>query len=78
MEKIRFIHTADIHLGSFLHIGGKIPNHIQKIVRTATMDAFRRICDVAIEYNVDFIAISGFIRPGGQISISFTVFCRRM
>lgn len=70
MEKIRFIHTADIHLGSFLHIGGEIPNHIQKIVRTATMDAFRRICDVAIEYNVDFIAISGDLYDREAKSVS--------
>jgi len=59
MDKIKFIHTADIHLGSLLHISGRIPNHIQQLVRTATMDAFRRVCDAAIEHEVDFVVISG-------------------
>ena len=59
MERIKFIHTADLHLGSLLHINGEITEHMQKFVRTATMDAFRRICNAAIEHDIDFVVISG-------------------
>lgn len=60
MNKLKFIHTADIHLGSFLHIGGdSLPPALEKAIETATLEAFNRICDVAISHNVDFVAISG-------------------
>jgi len=82
MKKIRFIHAADIHLGSFLHISGEVPEHIQNIARTATMDAFRRICDAAIEYKVDFIVISGDLYDREARSVSafrfFVEECRRL
>lgn len=82
MKKICFIHAADVHLGSFLHISGEVPNHIQKIARTATMDAFRRICEAAIEHKVDFIVISGDLYDREARSVSafrfFAEECRRL
>ena len=60
MTKLRFIHTADIHLGSFLHIGGEtLPPAVEKAVETATLEGFSRVCDVAISHNVDFVVIAG-------------------
>jgi DNA repair protein SbcD/Mre11 len=59
MRKIRFIHTADIHMGSLPHITGDIPSDILEITKNATFTAFKRICDAALENEVDFIVISG-------------------
>ncbi|NLN40938.1 MAG: DNA repair exonuclease [Clostridiales bacterium] len=60
MNKLRFIHTADIHLGSFLHVGGdSLPPALGKAIETATLEGFSRVCDSAISHNVDFVAISG-------------------
>jgi exonuclease SbcD len=82
MEKIRFIHAADIHLGSFLHIAGEIPENIQRVFRTATMDAFKRICDAAIRHQVDFIVISGDLYDREARSVAacrlFAEECKRL
>ncbi len=58
-ETIRFIHAADVHLGSFLNINGNPPEEVQAICREGVYDAFQGICDIAIEYKVDFILICG-------------------
>jgi exonuclease SbcD len=60
MTKLRFIHTADIHLGSFLHVGGlSLPPEVEEAIETATLEGFRRVCDLAISHKVNFVVISG-------------------
>ncbi len=60
MNKLKFIHTADIHLGSFLHIGGEtLPPSVDKAIETATLEGFSRVCHAAIVNGVDFMVISG-------------------
>jgi hypothetical protein len=60
MVGIKFIHTADIHLGSLLHIGGgKLPPAVEQAAVTATMEGFSRVCHAAIKNRVDFVVISG-------------------
>lgn len=83
MVKIRFIHTADIHLGSFLHISGKsLPPDIEKAIETATLEGFRRVCDTAITNNVDFVLISGDLYDREARSVGAQSFfveeCRRL
>lgn len=55
----RFIHAADLHLGSFLNINGKPQEEIQGLCKDAVYDAFERICNKAISYKVDFILLCG-------------------
>ena len=57
----RFIHTADLHLGSFLNINGQPKEEIQDLCKEAVYNAFEKICDSAILYKVDFILICGDI-----------------
>ncbi len=60
MGGIRFIHTADIHLGSVLETGdGPLPDSMQELVTSATFEGFRRVCSLAIEHAVDFVVIAG-------------------
>ncbi len=61
MGGIRFIHTADIHLGSVLETGGDgpLPDSMQELVTSATFEGFRRVCSLAIEHAVDFVVIAG-------------------
>jgi len=50
-RKVRFIHAADIHLGSMLHTAGdNIPRYIEDMLKNVVFDAFDRICQAAIEY----------------------------
>jgi len=57
--KVRFIHAADIHLGSILNTGGKPPNSIAQILKEAVYTAFDRICEAAVRFDVDFVILSG-------------------
>lgn len=58
-ETFRFIHAADLHLGSFLNINGNPKEEIQDLCKMAVYNSFERICYKAIYYNVDFILICG-------------------
>jgi len=83
MTKLRFIHTADIHLGSFLHVGGdSLPPTIERAIETATLEGFRRVCDVAISQNVDFMVISGDLYDSQARSVKavsyFIEQCKRL
>ena len=83
MVKLRFIHTADIHLGSFLHISGEsLSPDIEKSIETATLEGFRRVCDIAIANNVDFVVISGDLYDREARSVKamgfFAEQCRRL
>lgn len=60
-KKIRFIHTADLHLGSLLHTTDKLPAGLREMVREATMTAFSRICAAAVANRVDFLLLAGDI-----------------
>src|SRR5690242_19929768 len=55
----RFIHAADIHIGSYLNINGKPQKEIQDLCKSAVYDGFERICNKAISYKVDFILLCG-------------------
>ena len=55
----RFIHAADLHIGSFLNINGKPSKEVQALCREAVYNGFESICTTAIWYKVDFILICG-------------------
>ncbi|MBZ9688426.1 DNA repair exonuclease [Clostridium estertheticum] len=55
----RFIHAADLHLGSFLNINGNPPEEIQALCKDAVYNGFERLCNIAILHKVDFILICG-------------------
>jgi|GEM_PF-264164 len=58
-KRIRFIHTADLHLGSALKSVGQTSGRIGEILKKATFTAMERICDLALEEAVDFMVIAG-------------------
>ena len=58
-ETFRFIHAADIHIGSFLNINGKPQEEIQELCKSAVYDGFESICNKAILYKVDFLLLCG-------------------
>ncbi len=57
--KIRFIHTADIHLGRPLNCGGEPSSDLASVFKNADYRSLEKIFDKALEYEVDFILISG-------------------
>lgn len=82
MRKIKFIHTADLHLGSRLSVGGKYSGYISEVFDNAIYNAFDRICEQAISNDVDFILISGDLYDKESRSVKanqyFNTQCQRL
>ena len=58
-QGIRFIHAADLHLGSMLHCSGDLSPYLQQLMRDASYNAFAAICQAAVEHEVDFLLLAG-------------------
>jgi DNA repair protein SbcD/Mre11 len=56
---LKFIHTADLHLGSTFQ--AKYDENTAKKLSGATYQAFKKIIDLCIEENVEFLLVSGDI-----------------
>jgi exonuclease SbcD len=61
MESFRFIHAADLHLDSPFKGLSYLPRPIRSRMLNSTFDAFRKLIDIAIENNVDFVLFAGDI-----------------
>jgi len=60
MSRFRFIHAADIHLGSLISIDGmEARPELQELCYKATYKAFDNICQLAVKSEADFILLSG-------------------
>ncbi|MFD3156377.1 exonuclease SbcCD subunit D [Haloimpatiens sp. FM7330] len=68
-RKLRYIHAADIHLGSIPHINYIDNVYKEELIREVVYKSFEKIIDDAIKYNVDFVLISGDIFDGDSYSI---------
>ncbi|HHT66378.1 MAG TPA: DNA repair exonuclease [Clostridiales bacterium] len=60
MSRFRFVHAADVHLGSLLHVEG-LESHpeLQELCREATYLAFDNLCSMAVREGASFILLSG-------------------
>ena len=59
-KAIKFIHTADIHLGKELSYNNSNNNNkLQKLFADASKKAFKNLVELAINKEVDFIIIAG-------------------
>lgn len=66
---IKFIHAADIHLGSMLNVSDENITNEFNIFKHGVYEAFKTIIDYAIMYKVDFLLISGDLYDRDSISI---------
>ena len=82
MDKLRFIHTADLHLGGPLNCGGDPPVHLTTLFNEAGYRSLELICDRALEYEVDFVIIAGDIYDREARSVKASRFfveqCQRL
>lgn len=69
MKKIRFIHTADLHLDSPFRGLSNLPESLFKRARESTFHALDRLIDYAILEDVDFIVMSGDLFDGENRSL---------
>lgn len=69
MKGIRFIHAADLHLGSpFTSLKGLQREQWQKL-KESTLEAFERLISYALEQQPDFVLIAGDIYDGEDRSL---------
>ncbi|MGM9922188.1 MAG: exonuclease SbcCD subunit D [Bhargavaea sp.] len=66
---IRFIHAADLHLGSPFKGFAGLPGKISETVRESTFTAFRNLIDYAAGARPDFLLIAGDIYDGEDRSL---------
>ncbi|MDX5475154.1 MAG: DNA repair exonuclease [Bacillaceae bacterium] len=69
MEKIRFIHAADLHLDSPFKGLHSLPHSILQLIRQSTFQAFQTIIDQAIKHNIDFLLLAGDLFDGEKRSL---------
>lgn len=58
-RKIRFLHTADIHLGAPIRGLCDVSPEWMLALQEATANAWERVVNAAIEHEVDFVVIAG-------------------
>ncbi|MDF2607617.1 MAG: repair exonuclease family protein YhaO [Bacillales bacterium] len=59
MEKVSFIHAADLHLGGTFKGLSYLPNHLLKVVNDSPYKALENIVNIAISNKVDFVLFVG-------------------
>lgn len=70
MSKIKFIHTADLHLDTPFRGLSNVNEKLADKLKDATFVSFKNIVDIAIEKHVDFLVISGDIFDSENKSLS--------
>lgn len=73
-EKIKFIHTADIHLGQNLSYNKPENKKLKQILQQAAKKALQNLVDLAIKEEVDFILIAGDLYDQAARSIKASRF----
>jgi DNA repair exonuclease SbcCD nuclease subunit len=58
-DRVTFIHTADLHLDAPFQGIGEASERVGRALAESTYEAFRRVVDVAIAREVDFVVIAG-------------------
>lgn len=56
---IKFIHAADLHLGSIIQIDKKLPENIKNEFTRGIYKSFTRLCQTALKNEVDFVLLAG-------------------
>lgn len=56
---VRFLHTADIHLGTPVQGFSGAAKHVEDKLRQASFLAWERIREAALAYDVDFVLVAG-------------------
>ncbi|NIK12667.1 metallophosphoesterase family protein [Alkalibacillus almallahensis] len=76
-QPIRFIHTADLHLDSPFKGMREVPENILYDVQNATLKAFERLIELAVNEQVDFVVIVGDLFDVQSASLKSLVTLKR-
>lgn len=73
-KTIRFIHSADLHLGSPLKTMGAMSKQLQQTLKEASFTAVERLVDSVLEHEADFVLLSGDIYDRDSRSVKANEF----
>ncbi len=77
MEAVKFIHCADLHLGSPFKGISSGNAALGSALAAATFDAFRNIIDLALERKIDFLLIAGDVFDSEDRSLHSRLFFKK-
>ncbi|MFB4163731.1 exonuclease SbcCD subunit D [Alteribacillus sp. JSM 102045] len=77
MESIRFIHAADLHLGSPLSVAAGAPSLLKKQFENSIYAAVHKMINNAIQFKVDFIILAGDLFDQENRSIKSQLFLKQ-
>ncbi len=78
MRSFRFLHTADVHLGTpFAGLSDKVPQQWKDKLQEAAYTVFRRIVALALEQEVQFLTIGGDLLDAAAVPMSVFFELRR-
>jgi DNA repair exonuclease SbcCD nuclease subunit len=77
MRKVKFIHCADLHLGSPFKGISSTNTALGAALSAATFDAFRNIIDLAVKHKVDFLLIAGDVFDSEDQSLHSRLFFKK-
>ena len=70
MPRLRFVHTADLHLDSpFVGIKAAAPENVANTLRDATFSAYENIIDLCIEEQVHALLVAGDVYDSADRSL---------
>ncbi|MCF6136163.1 metallophosphoesterase family protein [Pseudalkalibacillus berkeleyi] len=76
MRKVRFIHTADLHLDTPFKGLGHLPESIFTQIKNSTFLSFERMITKAIQLEVDFVLLAGDLFDGANRSLKAQLFLK--
>lgn len=70
MRAFRFLHTADLHLGTpFLGLSASMPTSLSEALKQAQREVLQRVVNAAIAHQVDFVTVAGDLFDASQVSM---------
>lgn len=81
-ELVRFVHAADLHLDAPFKGIDATDARVREALATCTYDALRRVVDICIEREVDFLVLAGDVYNQAEKSLraefAFRAACERL
>lgn len=76
MQMIKFIHCADLHLDSPFKSKSHLSSKIFEDVQKSAYESFKKIVDIALKEEVDFVLIAGDLFDSNNRTLKAEVFLR--
>ena len=66
MTRFRFLHASDLHLDSPYQGVGTVPPDVGAMLKDASLEAFDRLTDLALDRQVAFVLLAGDLYDGPE------------